>query len=75
MANIHFLRKLAQDDLWDTLFFSTGEVPQKTKNPNYIILKTRPFEMKIYSNRRITLNDTKYKSIHEVKLAIQRACR
>ena len=71
MANNYFLRKLAQDDLWDTVFFATGEVPQKEKTDSYTILKTTPFTLKIYHNRNIHVNGRKCKSVHEVRTFIQ----
>ena len=71
MANIHFLRKMAQDELWDTLFFASGEVPSKNRTKDFVELKTIPFDTKIYSNRKIVINGNRLNTIHEAKLYIQ----
>lgn len=71
MANVYFLRKMACDELWDTLFCATGQTPVKEKSKDFTILKTTRFSAKIYTNRRIELNKVKCKSIHEAKLYVQ----
>ena len=71
MANVYFLRKLAQDELCDTLFFATGERPTKEKTKDYTILSTVPFTTKIFTNRRIVVNGTKCDSVYSAKLYIQ----
>ena len=71
MANNYFLRKLAQDELWDTVFFATGEVPKKEKFDEFTILKTLPFTLKIYTDRNIHVNGKKFKSVREVRYFIQ----
>lgn len=71
MANNYFTRHLASDELRDTLFFATGEVPVKEKTSEYSTLSTRRFNAKIFSDRRIVMNDVKCRSIHEAKLFVQ----
>ena len=71
MANVYFLRKMTSDELWDTLFFATGQIPTKEKSKDFTILSTDRFAAKIYHNRRIEVNKTKCKSIHEAKLFVQ----
>jgi hypothetical protein len=71
MANIHFLRKLASDDLMDTLFFATGSRVVKTKQKSHWDLSAGPFNVKIVTNRNITVNGDKCKSIPEAKYVIQ----
>lgn len=71
MANDYFMCKVAQDELRDTLFFASGEIPKKEKTPQCISLTTTPFTLKIYTPRNITVNSHKCKSIHEAKLYIQ----
>ena len=71
MANDAFLRKLAQDDLWDTMYFASGEVPAREKTEHFIVLKTSKFTTRIYTNRNIVVNDTKCKTIYLAKLFIQ----
>lgn len=71
MANVHFLRKMASDDLWDTLFCATGQTPIKEKSKDFTVLSTDRFSAKIYTNRRIEVNKVKCKSIHEAKLFVQ----
>ena len=71
MANVYFLRKLAQDELWDTLFFATGELPTKEKTKDFTTLSTKLFVTKIVTNRRIYVNGTKCDGTHSAKLYIQ----
>lgn len=71
MANSAFLRKFAQDEMWDTLYFASGEVPIKEKSVDFVMLKTTPFMAKIFSPRKILVNDRKFGSIHHAKLFIQ----
>lgn len=70
MANAYFLRKLAQDELWDTMFFASGERPIKEKASDSITLKTKPFESKIYSTRKIIVNGRRCNSTYEAKVYI-----
>ena len=71
MANNFFLRKLAQDELWDTIFFASGEVPKKHKTDAFVELQTKLLDVKIYTDRNIYVNGSKFKSINAVKLYIQ----
>lgn len=71
MANVHFLRKMASDELWDTLFFATGQIPTKEKSKDFTILKTDQFSAKIFHTRRIEINKEKCKSVGEAKLFVQ----
>jgi hypothetical protein len=70
-ANVHFLRKLASDELVDTLFFATGFRVEKTRTPDFVTLKAGQFEVKIKTNRSITVNGDKCKSVPEAKYVIQ----
>jgi hypothetical protein len=71
VANVHFLRKLASDELRDTMFFATGQVPSKERDPKFVLLKADWINVKIVTNRNITVNGDKCKSVHEAKFAIQ----
>jgi len=71
MANAAFLRKFAQDEMWDILYFASGEVPIKQKSIDFVTLKTTPFTTKIFSPRKILVNDRKFSSIYHAKLFIQ----
>lgn len=71
VANVHFLRKLASDELRDTMFFATGRVPSKERDPNFVLLKADWLNVKIVTNRNITVNGDKCKSVPEAKYAIQ----
>ena len=71
MANIYYLRKLAQDELYDTMFFASGERPNKEKTKDFTILSTNLFEAKIFSNRKILINSNRFNTIHEAKSFIQ----
>lgn len=67
MANNYFTRKLASDELWDTLFFATGQLPSKEKTATYTTLEVSLFKAQIFNDRRITVNGFKCKSIREAK--------
>tara|TARA_B110000503_G_C7086359_1_gene387470 strand:- start:21 stop:248 length:228 start_codon:yes stop_codon:yes gene_type:complete len=71
MANIHFLRKLASDELMDTLYFATGKVPVKEKLASDWKLSAGKFKVSIVTNRNITVNGDKCKSTPEAKYTIQ----
>ena len=47
MANVHFLRKLAKDELWDTLFFATGELPSVEKTKDFYVMSVPGFTTKM----------------------------
>ncbi len=72
MANNHFLRKMASDELLDTLFFSTGSVVTKTRTPDTTTLSVPNVTVVIRHNRNIKINGELHKSIHEAKLKLQR---
>lgn len=71
MSNVHFQRKLASDELWDTLFFATGVIPLKGKQPEFRTLEVPGFFVKIVNFRNITVNGDKCKSVGEAKFVIQ----
>jgi hypothetical protein len=71
MSNIHFQQKTASDELWDTLFFATGEYPVKQKLPEFRTLEVPGFKLKIKSFRSILVNDKKCTSVSEAKFVIQ----
>jgi hypothetical protein len=72
MANNHFLRKMASDELIETLFFSTGSVVTKTRTPDTTTLSVPNVTVVIRHNRNIKINGEMHKSIHEAKLKLQR---
>ena len=69
--NVHFQRKLASDELWDTLFFATGAYPVKNKTPEFRTLQVPGFHVKIVNFRNILVNNDKCRSVAEAKYAIQ----
>ena len=71
MANVHFLRKIASDELRDTMFFATGERVVKDRQKAFWTLTAGPFSVKIVTNRNITVNGDKCKSVPEAKYVIQ----
>jgi hypothetical protein len=69
---IAFLRKLAADEILDTMFFATGHRAEKDKtHKDYWVLKNEVLEVKIYNNRKIIVNNDKCRSIPEAKWVIQ----
>ena len=71
MANTFFLRKIASDELSETMFFATGERVEKTKEKAHWTLKAGPFTAIIVTNRNIKINGDKCKSVPEAKYVIQ----
>ena len=69
--NTAFLRKLASDELSDTLFFATGTRVTKTKTPEKWSLSANQFEVDIVNNRNIKVNGDKCRSVPEAKYVIQ----
>ena len=69
-ANIHFLRKMASDELRETLFFCTGESPVKEKTTTGTVLKTGTIEVKVNHNRSIKVNGDPCRSVWEAKYVI-----
>ena len=70
MANVHFQRKIASDELSDTLYFSTGTCAVRTRSPNNWVLATKEIKVVIVNTRNITVNGDKCKSISEAKFVI-----
>ena len=71
MANVFFQRKIASDELRDTLFFATGNSVEKIKSPESTILRVPQFEVKIVNFKNITVNGDKCRSVSEAKYVIQ----
>lgn len=74
MANNHFLRKMASDELIETLFFSTGNRVTKTKTSDTTTLSVPNITVVIKHNKLIKINGETHKSIHLAKLKLQRMC-
>ena len=74
MANNHFLRKMASDELRETLFFSTGNTVTKTKTPDTTTLSVPNITVVIRHNKNIKINGEMHKSIHLARLTLQRMC-
>lgn len=70
MANVHFLRKLACDELYDTLFFATGERPVKTRDPEFTIMRSGDLSIKVVHTRKIYVNGDLCKSVPEAKYVV-----
>ena len=69
--NVHFQRKIASDELWDTLFFATGSYPQKTKQPEFRALEVPGLYVKIVNFKNLSVNGDKCRSVSEAKYVIQ----
>lgn len=72
MANTAFIRKLVADELYDTLFFVSGEVPVKTRKSNSVILDVPMISVEIFNGRKMNLNGKEYRSSGVVRQDIQR---
>ena len=72
--NVHFLRKMAGDELIETAFFCTGERVTKTRTPTHTELSAGPIFIKIKSTRSIKVNDDHCISVPEAKYVIAQLC-
>ena len=72
MANNHFLRKMASDELRDTLFFASGELVGKEKGKDVVTLSVPNVTVVIRHNRNIKINGENHKSISDAKRTLQR---
>ena len=71
MSNLNFFTKLAVDELYDTLFFATGERPRKVYTDSSVNLTVSSFEMVIVNARKIAINGEKFKNTADAKIYIQ----
>ena len=69
--NIHFSRKIASDELMDTLYFATGQRVSKVKSPTNYTLSAGGFKVVIANSKNISVNGDKCRSIREAKYVIQ----
>jgi hypothetical protein len=75
-ANVHYIRKMVADEIYDTLFFATGEIPTKERTKDYYILRVANFaEVKINSNKKIYVNGDFCRYPSEAKFVIQEMIR
>ena len=71
-VNVAFMRKMVADELWDTLFFATGQTPEKEKGKDVIILRVPGFaEVKIHSHKKIYVNGDFCRYSPEAKFVLQ----
>lgn len=71
MANVHFMKMLATDELRETLFYATGEQVLKEKEGKFNILTAGRYKVQIEHNKNIVVNGRKLKSIVSAKWLIQ----
>lgn len=71
MSNLNFFTKLAVDELYDTLFFATGERPRKMNTDSSVNLIVNGFETMIINARKIAINGKKFKNTADAKIYIQ----
>lgn len=71
MAHAAFIRKLIADDLYDTLYFVSGEVPVKTRSKSSTILEVPRIKVEVVNGRKVFLNGMEYRHGGEVKKDIQ----
>jgi hypothetical protein len=70
-ANLAFLRKLIADELYDTMFFVSGEIPIKTRSKASTILEVPRIKVEIINGRKIYMNGTEYRFSGQVRQDIQ----
>ena len=73
-VNVHFLRKMASDELIETAFFCTGHKVAKTRTPAHTELVAGPIVIKIKSTRSININGDHCVSVPEAKYVIAQFC-
>jgi len=73
MSNLHFQMKTVSDELWDTIYFSTGKVPISNKNTDSRTLTLGDFKVLIKSFKYISVNGDVCRSIPEAKYVIMKA--
>lgn len=71
MAHTAFIRKLIADDLYDTLYFVSAEVPVKTRSKSSTILEVPRIKVEIVNGRKVFLNGLEYRHGGQVKKDIQ----
>lgn len=72
MSNLNFFTKLAVDELYDTLFFATGERPCKAyTDSSSVNLTVSMFETVIVNARKIVINGKRFKNTIDAKIYIQ----
>ena len=67
---MHFLRKLASDELYDTMFFATGKIPVKTRDPEFVMMQAGNLNIKIVHPRKIYVNGDLCRSVPEAKYVV-----
>jgi hypothetical protein len=65
-----FYLNLACDELYDSMFFATGERPVKEKSEEFIIMTAGFLTMKVVHDRRIYVNNDLCKSVPEAKYVV-----
>ena len=73
MSNLHFQMKTVSDELWGTIYFSTGKVPISNKNTDSRTLTLGDFKVLIKSFKYISVNGDVCRSIPEAKYVIMKA--
>lgn len=69
--NNAFLKKLVCDELKETLFFATGEVPEREKFDSFIHLCAGKYSIEVESHKRILVNGNFCTSGLQAKWIIQ----
>jgi hypothetical protein len=72
MANNFFMRKVASDALFDTLFFASGERVGKAKTREETTLSISNTNVVIRTHKNIKINGKKVNSIREAQYELQR---
>lgn len=71
MANVAFIRKLIADELYDTMYFVSGEIPIKTRSKASTILEVPRIKVEIINGRKVYLNGMEYRHAGQIKKDIQ----
>ena len=63
MSNVNFFTKLAVDEMYDTIFFATGERPTKVYSDASVRLVTTVCESEIINARKIIVDNNRLKTL------------
>lgn len=72
MSNLPFQMKTVSDELWDTIYFSSGKIPVSQKSTDSRSLTLGDFKVLIKSFKHISVNGDLCRSIPEAKFVIMK---
>jgi len=71
MANVWFMRKLVKDELFDTMFFATGEQVEVVKSKDGYTMNVPGIKVVVLNGKNIKVNGITFKNSYLAKQRIQ----